>query len=648
MNLKEIKGIGLKTAQLLEHLGIYNSDDLIAYYPYRYNLIKRSDLATLTQDSPVIIDGIVENIPSLFHFNRKMDKMTFRINTGSQLLTVTIFNRGYLKNKILPNTTVTIFGKYDKMHSSIMANDMRFSLLGDQEIIEPVYHITSGISSKQLRNYVNAALPTVETFKDYIPDYLIEKYNFLNRKESVINIHNPNDKDILSRAVKALKYEELFIFMQKMYYLKNNYEHQLGLSRVVDYQKVEQLINSLTFTLTNDQNEVIKQIYDDLISNKRMNRLLQGDVGSGKTIVAFISMYINYLSGYQSAMMVPTDVLAGQHFLSIQKLFANFNIKIGLLTGSLKAKDKKAMQLAIASGEIDMVIGTHALISDTVNYHNLGLVITDEQHRFGVNQRSNLKNKGKTPDILYMSATPIPRTYALTIYGDMEVSTIKTMPKGRKEIMTSIKTNNDIKDVLTMMYEELKNNHQIYVIAPLISESDKIELENIGNLEEKMQKAFGKLFKIGTMHGQMTNEEKDVIMQKFTNNEVNILISTTVIEVGVDVPNATMIVIFDSYRFGLSTLHQLRGRVGRSDLQSYCILISDYEKERLNILTKTSDGFVISEEDFKLRGSGDLFGVRQSGEAIFKIADIHNDYDLLLQAKDDVYEYLKSSVNKKQ
>ena len=370
-----------------------------------------------------------------------------------------------------------------------------------------------------------------------------------------------------------------------------------------------------------------------------MNRLLQGDVGSGKTIVAIISMYMNYLSGYQSALMAPTEILAIQHYQNIKKLFGE-DIKVGLLTGKLKVKEKKELLKKLENGDIDMIIGTHALISEDVKYKNLGLVITDEQHRFGVNQRGNLKNKGITPDILYMSATPIPRTYALTLYGDMDISNIKTIPSGKKEIITTLKKENEMKDVLTSMLNELKNNHQIYVISPLIEESEKIDLENIYALEEKMNKAFGKYYKIGVLHGKMSNEEKEVIMSKFQNNEIQILISTTVIEVGIDVKNATMIVIWDAFRYGLSTLHQLRGRVGRNDLQSYCILVSNRETERLKILTQTCDGFKISEEDFLLRGSGDLFGIKQSGDMIFKVADLKKDYKILLKAKEDSEKFL--------
>ena len=371
-----------------------------------------------------------------------------------------------------------------------------------------------------------------------------------------------------------------------------------------------------------------------------MNRLLQGDVGSGKTIVSFIAMYANYLSGYQSALMAPTEILATQHFSNLKDIFKDYNLNVALLTGSTTKKEKDLMYEELKNGDIDIIVGTHALIQDDVTYHNLGLVITDEQHRFGVNQRANLQNKGQKPDTLYMSATPIPRTYALTIYGDMDVSTIKTRPKGRKKIKTVVKANKEIKDVLGLMYEELKQGHQIYVIAPLIEESENSDLTNVNDLKEKMTLAYGSKYKIDLVHGKMASAAKELIMKEFLQNKVQILISTTVIEVGVDVPNATMMVIFNAERFGLSTLHQLRGRVGRSELQSSCILISDNDTKRLEIMENTNDGFEISEEDFKLRGHGDLFGTKQSGDMTFKIADLKADYKILLQAREDSLEYL--------
>lgn len=637
MDIENIKGIGSKTVANLKKLNINTIEDLITYYPFRYDVIKRSDINNINDNDNIIIDGICENIPSVFYINRKLDKMNFRINTNSFIFNVVIYNRGFLKSKLKPGTEITVMGKYDKKHNLITAYNLELSLLNDTPRIEAVYHSTYGLTSKQIEKYISKIKDYEVT--NYIPDYLMKKYDFIDKKSAIKEIHNPTSLENLKIARIVLKYEELFLFMLKMNYLKMH-KNVKGLQRNVDKKLVDEFINDLPFTLTTDQMQCVNDIYNDLVSEKRMNRLVQGDVGSGKTIVSFIAIYINYLSGYQSALMAPTEILAEQHFININKIFEKHNIKVELLTG--KTKNKKKIYEDLENNKIDCIIGTHALFTDNVKYNNLGLVITDEQHRFGVNQRSSLKNKGITPDILYMSATPIPRTYALTLYGDMDVSNIKTMPNGRKEVITLLRKNSEMKDVLTRMYEELKQNHQIYVIAPLIEESDKINLENVNNLEEKMNQAFSKVCKTGVLHGKMSSTEKDEIMNKFKNKEISILISTTVIEVGVDVRNATMIVIFDSYRFGLSALHQLRGRVGRSSLQSYCILISDREKERLNILTTTSDGFKVSEEDFLLRGSGDLFGIKQSGDMSFKIADLKKDYKILLKAKDDSLEFLEN------
>ena len=640
MDIGTLKGVGPKTEKILKSNGIMTTKDLISYYPFRYDVIKRSNIEELIQDDKIIIDGIVESKPSLFFFNKKMNKMSFKFNTGEFLMNVVIFNRVFLKSKINPGVTLTLIGKFDKIHNTIIASDIRFNKLPNIPVIEPIYHSIGGITSNQLKGYIDNI--SEYEIDEYIPEFLKEKYKLIEKKDAVINIHNPKSELDLRKSMAYLKYEELFLFMLKMNSLKLNKKSKIGLKRNVDKSLVMDFIHNLPFELTIDQTKCVDKIYEDLTSSNRMNRLVQGDVGSGKTIVAIIALYINYLSGYQGALMAPTEVLAYQHFLNLKNMFKDYNINIELLTGSLKVSEKKSIYKKLENKEIDIIIGTHALISEGVNYNNLGLVITDEQHRFGVNQRSNLKNKGITPDILYLSATPIPRTYALTIYGDMDVSSIKTMPSGRKEVITSLKNNDKIKDVLELMYQEIKNKHQIYVIAPLIEESDKIDLENVNKLEEKMTSAFGKICKIGVMHGKMEKDEKDKVMEQFKNGDITILISTTVIEVGVDVKNATMMVIFDAYRFGLSQLHQLRGRVGRNDLQSYCVLISDKEVSRLDIMTKTTDGFKISEEDFKLRGSGDLFGVRQSGDMNFSLADLKTDFNILLKAKEDSLELLES------
>ena len=647
MELNIIKGIGDKTITLLNKLNIYTIDDLVNYYPFRYEILEKTDL----NSDRVVIDGVVETSPLFIRLRGKLDKMSFRVRLDDRICNVVIFNRGFLRNNIKINTTITIIGKYDIKHNTITASDIKFGSISSLPKITPVYHTVSKITSKQINNYILKVIDDIKV-TDIIPSILLDKYKLIPKSEAIREIHRPDDMHLLKNAINHIKYEELFLFMLKMNELKRNRVKVIGIKKEVDKNNVLEFINNLPFKLTDDQLKVVDEIYNDLTSNIVMNRLVQGDVGSGKTIVSFIAIYINYLAGYQSALMAPTELLAYQHYLNIKNIFKDYNIKVELLTG--KTKNKKKLLEDLKNNKIDVLIGTHALIEDSVVFNNLGLVITDEQHRFGVNQRSNLKNKGINPDILYMSATPIPRTYALTIYGDMDVSSIKTMPSGRVPVKTYLKKNSEIKEVLTMMYEELKNKHQIYVIAPLIEESDKIDLENVYELEEKFNKAFKGIYKVGVLHGKMTKDEKDNVMESFKNNDIQILISTTVIEVGIDIPNATMMVIFDSYRFGLSQLHQLRGRVGRNSLQSYCILISDYEKERLDILTLTTDGFKISEEDFRLRGSGDLFGIRQSGDMSFRLADIKKDYNILIKAKEDAnyildnidnYPYLNKLIN---
>ena len=642
MALKDIKGVGPRALTLLSKIGINTVDDLVTHYPFRYEFLVRGNLAETNDGDHIIIDGKIESSPILVRFKAGLNKMNFRLVTASGVVGVSIFNRAFLKSQLTVGTTVTVIGKFDKPKNVITASEIKMESLSNKVKIEPVYHLTSGLTNKNMALYINMALLSQsKEIHDSIPLKYQEKYNFSNKRLALNIVHNPPSKEKLKEAMIRLKYEELFEFMFKINYLKEeNKKANSGIARSIDESKVDEFISHLPYELTKDQVTAVNTIIKDLESPNRMNRLLQGDVGSGKTIVSFIAMYANYLSGYQSALMAPTEILATQHFSNLKDIFKDYNLNMVLLTGSTPKKEKDLIYEELKNGDIDIIVGTHALIQDDVTYHNLGLVITDEQHRFGVNQRANLQNKGQKPDTLYMSATPIPRTYALTIYGDMDVSTIKTRPKGRKKIKTVVKTNKEIKDVLEMMYEELKQGHQIYVIAPLIEESENSDLTNVNDLKEKMTLAFGSKYKIDLVHGKMASAAKELIMNEFLQNKVQILISTTVIEVGVDVPNATMMVIFNAERFGLSTLHQLRGRVGRSELQSSCILISDNDTKRLEIMENTNDGFEISEEDFKLRGHGDLFGTKQSGDMTFKIADLKADYKILLQAREDSLEYL--------
>ena len=642
--LKDVKGIGPRALCLLNKININTIEDLVTHYPFRYDILERGDLSKTENEEHIVIDGKIESVPILMRFKAGLNKMNFRLVTQSGVVGISIFNRAFLKSQLQVGTGITVIGKFDKTKNVITASEIKMGTLTNKIKIEPVYHCTNGLTNKNLSTYINMALLSYgKEIPDYIPEEYINKYNFLNKKTALNIIHNPSTEEKLKEVSIRLKYEELFAFMFKINYLRlENKKNNKGLSRKISKTELNKFIKNIPFKLTNDQVTAIDDIVNDLESSSRMNRLLQGDVGSGKTIVSFIAMVANYLSGYQSALMAPTEILATQHYNNLKEFLKGTDINVELLTGSTSKKEKQLIYKELKNGNINMVVGTHALIQEEVEYNNLGLVITDEQHRFGVNQRANLQNKGLRPDILYMSATPIPRTYALTIYGDMDMSIIKERPKGRQPITTYVKNNDEIKDVLQMMLDELKQNHQVYVIAPLIEESEaSTDLATVCKLKDQMNLAFGKDYKIDIIHGKMASAAKDLIMQEFAQGSIQILISTTVIEVGVDVPNATTMVIFDANRFGLSTLHQLRGRVGRGTSKSQCILISNSDTKRLDIMKEVDDGFIISEEDFKLRGHGDLFGTKQSGDMEFKIANLRNDYKILLQTKKDSEEYLK-------
>ena len=644
-DLEQIEGIGPKTKELLSKLQIFTIEDLINHYPFRYEVIKRSNLQEIKDGDKIIIDGLIEGQPTVIYLSPKLKKIILRINTGQNILNITIYNKVYLIDNLKSGKYITVIGKYDKIKNTIIASDIRLEKLPPMPKIESIYYTTNGLSKKSISKYITATIMSGYKPKEILPNYLLEKYNLLTKYESICEIHNPTDITLLKKARQRLKYEELFLYLFKINILKQKItEDDKVIVRKINYSQIEEVINSLPFALTPDQKTSLDEILNDMSSNHRMNRLLQGDVGSGKTIIALLAAYANYLSGYQTAIMVPTEILATQHYQESKKLLGNYGLNIELLTSNTNKKEKDRIYEELSSGKTNLIIGTQSLIQKDINFHNLGLIITDEQHRFGVNQRTTFKNKGESPDVLSMSATPIPRTYALTIYGDMDVSSIKTKPIGRKEVITYFKKEKEITSVLEMMKKEVVQKHQIYVIAPMI-DSDNQELENVTSLEEKMNKAFGKICKIASIHGKLEPSVKNKIMTSYEQGKIDILISTTVIEVGVNVPNATMIVIFDANLFGLSTIHQLRGRVGRSNLQSYCILIAKEYQERLKMLEHCSDGFEISEYDFKNRGEGDLFGIRQSGETGLKLADVKKDFQMLLKARDDVLEFLPTFNN---
>lgn len=639
MELEKLDKIGPKTAKTLNNLGIYSAEDLIRNYPYRFLIFAKRDINNPKYYDEFVSDGIVESMPTLNFFRGKMNRLTFRCNVQNKIVKVVIFNRAFLKQNIIIGKEVTIIGKYDPKKETIVATNIRLGNLNKVEI-EPVYHLCKGITSKQMNAFIKKALSVVKE-NNNIPKELISKYNLMSEDEAIRIIHNPKDEESLKTALKTLKYEEIFTYMKNIKLLKiKNEVHKDVYKKEVSLNMVNDFINSLPFKLTSDQEKIVFKMLDEICGDTLMNRLLQGDVGSGKTIVAFIISYALYTGGYQTSFMAPTEVLARQHYKNACDLFKDTNFKVGLLTGKMTLKEKRKVYEKIEKNEIDMLIGTHALISDKVVWNNLGLVITDEQHRFGVNQRQTLKNKGLNVEVLMMSATPIPRTYALTIYGDTDTSSIKTKPSGRIPVITKVKKEDEIKDVLEGIYKALKNQNQVYVIAPMIEENDDSNYANVYDLKRKFNLAF-KNYNVEVLHGKMTNEEKEKVMDEYAKGNIDILISTTVIEVGVDVKNATVMVIFDADRFGLSTLHQLRGRVGRNSLQSYCYLISDKDTKRLKIMEEENDGYKISEADFKLRGQGDLFGSRQSGTLSFKLSDVIKDYDLLVKVRDDVNELVK-------
>ena len=640
--LDEIKGIGPKTILSLNSLGIYTLDDLLNYFPYRYNVLKPVSLSTASDDDQVLINGYIENPIKVFFIKKNLNKLSFKLNTGTELINVTIFNRAFIKQNLSVGKQISVLGKYNRKNNTFVANDIKLVPIL-RETIEPVYHLNAGLKRSSFIKIMDNALSKNYFVTNNIPDYLMNKYKFVDKMVAIKDIHKPINLQSIKDSKLMLIYEELFTFMLKMNYLKLNQKNvDEFYERMIKEDKVNKFIETLPFTLTNDQVNAIEEIKNDFNNPKRMNRLILGDVGSGKTIVAFIALYMNYITGYQGVMMAPTEILAKQHYENMINLFKNFDLKMELLTSSTLKKTRSDIIKRLASGDVDVLIGTHSVLNDEIIFKNLGLVVTDEQHRFGVNQRNMLQKKGRLSDVLYLSATPIPRTLALTLFGDMDITEIKSKPSNRKPIETKLFKNKDIKDVLFMMLDEIKKGHQIYVVAPLIEDENETGMETVKELKNKIDTAFNHKIPIDILHGKLKNKDKEEIMNNFKLNKTKILISTTVIEVGVDVKNATMMVIFNAERFGLATLHQLRGRIGRNDLESKCILISDYDTPRLKILEESNDGFYISEKDFELRGSGDLFGVKQSGDMDFKIANMKTDFKILQQCALDSKEFLEN------
>lgn len=639
MNLHQpltvLPGIGPKSAEKFAKLGIENLEDLLLYYPFRYEDFQSKQVWDLEDGEKAVIAGTVVTPANVSYYGFKRNRLRFSIKQGEAIIAVNFFNQPYLADKIKLGATIAIFGKWDKSKASLTGMKVLAQVEDD---LQPVYRVAQGISQASLVKLIKTAFEEGLDLliEENLPQVLLDKYRLMGRSESVRAMHFPKDLQEYKQALRRVKFEELFYFQMQLQVLKENSKDS-GNGLVIDYKEkaVEEQIAQLPFPLTTAQERSLQEILLDMKSSNHMNRLLQGDVGSGKTVVAGLAMYAAVTAGFQAALMVPTEILAEQHLESLEKLFPD--LKLALLTGSMKAAEKRDTLASIASGEVDFIIGTHALIQDGVDYHRLGLVITDEQHRFGVKQRRILREKGDNPDVLMMTATPIPRTLAITAFGDMDVSIIDQMPAGRKPIITRWVKHEQLPTVLDWIRGELSKQAQVYFISPLIEESEALDLKNAVALSEELTIAFAGQARVALLHGKMKSDEKDTIMQDFKDKKTDILVSTTVIEVGVNVPNATIMVIMDADRFGLSQLHQLRGRVGRGSKQSYAILVAnpktDSGKNRMKIMTETTNGFMLAEEDLKMRGSGEIFGTRQSGIPEFQAADLIEDYPILEEAR---------------
>ncbi|EFV99782.1 DNA helicase RecG [Streptococcus australis] len=634
-SLSVLPGIGPKSAEKYKKLGIETVEDLLLYFPFRYEDFKSKNVLDLEDGEKAVVSGLVATPANVQYYGYKRNRLRFTIKQGELVLAVSFFNQPYLADKIELGQTVAVFGKWDKAKGALTGMKLLAQVEDD---LQPVYRLSQGVSQSALVKVIKTAFEAGldQLLEENLPQILMDKYHLLSRRQAVRAMHFPKDLEEYKQALRRVKFEELLFFQLQLQVLKEE-NRSVGQGIVLDWdeKKLKALQASLPFALTEAQEKSLSEILADMRSPYHMNRLLQGDVGSGKTVVAGLAMYAAVTAGKQAALMVPTEILAEQHLQSLTSLFSN--LRILLLTGSLKAAERRERLELIQTGQVDLVVGTHALIQEGVHFHDLGLVIIDEQHRFGVAQRRILREKGQNPDVLMMTATPIPRTLAITAFGDMDVSIIDQMPAGRKEIITRWVKHQQLNLVLDWLVKEIEKGSQAYVISPLIEESEALDLKNAIALEEELIAYFGDRARIALLHGKMKGEEKEAIMQAFKQGEIDLLVSTTVIEVGVNVPNATVMIIMDADRFGLSQLHQLRGRVGRGDKQSYAVLVANPKTEsgkcRMKIMTETTNGFVLAEEDLKLRGSGEIFGTRQSGIPEFQVANLIEDYPILEEAR---------------
>lgn len=650
-SVRKIKGVGEKAEQCLNKMNIYSIADLLEHYPRDYDEFKPiQPIASVSEGETVAVEGSLCARPQM-KVRGSLKILSVVLQDESGTIPVTWFNMPFLRNQLRLGTHYILRGKVSKKRGRLILDQPK--IYTKQEFfrqvgkMRPIYPLTFGITNNAVTKALEAALGETEDLMEYLPAEVRKRQNLIGYKKALGQIHFPVNRTEMREARRRLVFDELFLYQLALSYIKKNGRSQS--THVVEPRpEAERLLNELPFSLTKAQKKVYEEILHDMGDGYVMNRLVQGDVGSGKTIVAVLALYQVVLNGGQGAFMVPTEVLAGQHYKSLCGFLSARGIRVGVLTGSLTAKEKREGREKIATGEWDIVVGTHAIIQDNVEFADLALVITDEQHRFGVRQRESLFQKGKEPHVLAMSATPIPRTLALILYGDMDLSVIDERPADRLPIKNCVVNTDYRPNAYRFMAEQIQEGHQVYIICPMVEESEESDLENVTIYTEELKGIFPPTVRIEGLHGKMKPIQKDEIMERFAAGETDILVSTTVIEVGIDVPNSTVIMIENAERFGLAQLHQLRGRVGRGSAQSYCILMTGQEskeaRERLSVLAGSNDGFYIAEEDLKIRGQGDLFGIRQSGDQLFALADIFDDAEILRQAGEEAKAFTEDEI----
>ncbi|MFU0826873.1 MAG: ATP-dependent DNA helicase RecG [Lachnoclostridium sp.] len=640
--LRVIKGIGEKTERDFNRLGLFTVDDLLRHYPRAYDVFEAPiPISEITEGKVVSIEAsVVSGLQTKQVRNLKI--LSCRVKDSSGVLNLTWFNMPFLKNKLRMGYHYIFRGKIVRKNGVLVIEQPKIYTREEyrlkMNVLQPVYSLTSGITNNTISKAVKIALGQLDLSKDYLPKRIIKEYKLISQKDALKEIHFPKSWETMKDARNRLVFDEFFQFTLALSALKEKKKAWHNTYPMKDLKEVDQFIRELPYELTNAQVKVWKEIKKDLTGNYTMNRLIQGDVGSGKTILAALALFLTALNGYQGSLMVPTEVLAKQHYENLTGMFAKYGVNTILLVGSMTASEKKKAYEKIKNHEVDIIIGTHALIQEKVEYDKLALAITDEQHRFGVRQREALSGKGNHPHVLVMSATPIPRTLAIILYGDLDISVVDELPANRLPIKNCVVDTGYRATAYRFIAKQVSEGRQAYVICPMVDESEAIEAENVLEYTEKLKEAMPPEITVEYLHGKMKPKEKNDIMERFAKGEIQVLVSTTVVEVGVNVPNASVMMIENAERFGLAQLHQLRGRVGRGSHQSYCILVSGSTsretKERLEILNRSNDGFYIAGEDLKLRGPGDMFGIRQSGDMEFRIGDIYNDAKVLMKANE--------------